>query len=144
MFTPIGSQSVHLSNITFEFRELYKRDGSADFVLATFEADTADANHGSLSFHAPHIQLAEPVTAPLVDGMVTFPPGSLRMEVSSVIVSDGEVLFGGVRSSGVYVNTGAAIGRRTPGGGFAFVDAPFEAGGYVFVLNTEAGTGATR
>jgi hypothetical protein len=144
MFAPGGNQSVNLSNITFEFRERYKRGGAADFVLTSFEAGTADANHGSLSFRNPHIQLAEPITAPLVDGMVTFPPGSLRMEVSGVIVSDGEVLFGGARSSGVYVNTGAAIGMRTPDGGFAFVDAPFEAGGYVFVLNTEAGTGATR
>lgn len=144
MFAPNGGQSVALSNIAFELRELKKRDGTIDVILTTFEADASDTDHGPMSFIAPHVRLVDPVSAPLVDGTLTFPAGSLRMEVSSVIASDGELLFGGARSSGIYVNTGSAPATRTPDGGFAFVNAPFEAGGYVFVLNTEAGTGSPR
>jgi hypothetical protein len=131
-----GSQSVDLSNITFEFRELHKHDGSADLVLTAFDADAADIVHGEMTFIAPHIHLAAPVSAPLVNHRVTFPAGALRMQISSMIE--------GARSSGTYVNTGSAIAMRAPNGGFAFVDAPFEAGGYVFVLATEASIGTAR
>lgn len=144
MFAPNGGQTVALSNITFEYSELHKHDGSTDLVLTTFDADAADVAHGEMSFLAPHIHLAAPISAPLVGDRVMFPAGSLRMEVSGVIVSDGEALFGGTRSSGTYVNTGAAIGIRSPNGGFALVDAPFEVEGYRFVLSTEAGSGTAR
>ncbi len=139
MFGPSSDSSTDLSNITFEFRESSMRDGSIDFLLTSFDADAEDADHGSFSVVDPHIRLAAPVSATLVGDTVSFPAGSLRMEVSGVVVSNGEVLFGGQRSSGVYVNTGAAIVARTADG-FAFVDAPFEAGGYRFVLNTEEGS----
>jgi hypothetical protein len=138
MLGPDSSESADLSNIEFGFREAYLRDGSVVFYLASFEADAEDAGYGSLMFVDPHIHLAKPVSAPLVSDTVTFPAGSLRMEVSGIVVSGGEVLFGGERSSGVYVNTGPATVARTADG-FAFVDAPFEAGGYLFVLNTEEG-----
>lgn len=144
MFGPNGDSSTGLSNISFEFRETSMRDGSIEFLLTSFDADADDGGHGSLSFVDPHIHLAKPVSALLVGDLVSFPAGSLRMEVSGVAVSDGEVLFGGQRSSGVYVNTGAATVARTADGGFAFVDAPFEAGGYLFVLNTEEGAVQAR
>ncbi|MFV8750049.1 hypothetical protein ACNOYE_05835 [Nannocystaceae bacterium ST9] len=137
MFGPNDDAVTELSNISFEVREVFKRDGSIDVHLAGFDADADEGGYGSLSFLDPHIHLAAPVSAPLVADTVRFPAGSLRMEVSGVVVSNGEVAFGGQRSSGIYVNTGTATLARTPDGGFAFVDAPFEAGGYLFVLNTE-------
>jgi hypothetical protein len=66
------------------------------------------------------------------------------MEVSGVVMSEGELLFDGVRSSGVYVNTDVATVARTTDGGFAFVDAPFEVDGNTFVLSTEKGVAEVR
>jgi hypothetical protein len=141
MFGPEGEASTGLSDITFEFREAYLHGGAVDFFLESFDADADHASFGSSTIFDPHIHLAAPVGAPLVGDTVTFPVGSLRMEVSGVVVSDGEALFGGQRSSGVYVNTAAATVVRTDGGGFAFVDAPFEVGGFLFVLSTKSSQG---
>jgi hypothetical protein len=144
MFTPNSDQSIELSNITFEFTELHERGGSTDLVLTAFDADAADVAYEGTSFIAPHIHLAAPISAPLVGDRVTFPAGSLRMEVSSVVGSQGEVRRDGARSSGTYVNTDSARGIRTPRGGFAFIDAPFEIEHFRFVLSTEAGSDTPR
>jgi hypothetical protein len=141
---PEGEAFTELSNITFEFREVTRRDQTIDFFLTSFDADADDTRLGSLAILAPHIHLAAPVGAPLIGDTVSFPAGTLRMEVSGVAMSEGEVLFDGLRSSSVYVNTDVATVVWTIDGGFAFVDAPFEVDRHIFVLSTEKGVAEVR
>lgn len=144
MLAPEGSEAVPLSDIRYELREVVERNGTIQVHLQAFTADVADVSEAGFTFVEPRLRLAAPVSAVQVGDIVEFPVGSLRIEVSAQVMANGELLFMGERSAGVYLNTAPALAERTAEGGLAFVDARFEAGGRMFVLNTEAGVTTPR
>jgi hypothetical protein len=144
--TIIGPDTVanaSLHDISFQFTERLHRSGSVEFRLTDFTARSSTAAYGSFVFTQPSMRLVAPASGTMADERITFPPGSLRMEVTSAITADGEPLFDGRPVSGVYVNTGLATATRSEQGDFSVVEATFEASGYRFVLHTEEGP-ATR
>ncbi|WP_146158004.1 hypothetical protein [Enhygromyxa salina] len=140
IFGPDGDASASLYDITFAFSETHNRDGSVDFTLDSFTALAPSTSYGSFSFANPSIRLAMPAHASLIDEMASFPPGTLRMEVTAAITADGEALFDGKPVSGEYTNSEMAIATRKVDGTFAFIEVPFKAGGYELILNTEDGS----
>jgi hypothetical protein len=91
-------------------------------------------------FTEPSVRLLTPASGSLVGEKVTFPPGSLRMEVTAAITADRKPLFAGRPVSGEYVNTDFATATRSEDGKFSFLEATFEAGGHRFVLRTDGGS----
>lgn len=144
IFGPDGDASASLYDIGFAFTQTHNRDGSNDFLLEQFTALAAPTSYGSFVFSDPSIRLATPAHGSLIDETVSFPPGALRMEVTAAITADGEALFDGMPVSGEYANSDVAIATRKSDGTFAFVEIPFEASGYHFVLNTEDGSFVPR
>ena len=141
---PMGHLSVSLHDISFAFTETVNRSGSVDFRLEEFTAHASTVSHGSFVFTDPSVRLVAPSSGRLVGELISFPPGSLRMEVTAAIMVEGEPVFNGKPVAGEYVNTEWATATRTVDGKFAFTEAIFETGGYHFVLNTEEGSFALR
>jgi hypothetical protein len=137
---PGGDASTTLYDISFQFIERVNRSGSVEFRLDDFTARSSTAAYSSLVFNEPSMRLVAPASGTLVGESITFPPGSLRMEVTAAITTDGELLFGGRPVSGVYVNTDSATATRSEVGKFSIVEATFEASGHRFVLHTDEGS----
>lgn len=140
VFGPGGDASASLYDISFGFTEKLHRSGSVEFRLDDFTARSSTAAYGSFVFTQPSMRLVAPASGTLIGELITFPPGSLRMEVAAAITADGEPLFDGRPVSGEYLNSDSATATRSEDGKFSFVEATFEAGGYRFVLNTEDGS----
>jgi hypothetical protein len=124
----------------FGFTETLNRSGPVEFRLDDFTARSSTAAYGSFVFTEPSMRLVSPASATMAGELITFPPGSLRMEVTAAITADGEPVFDGQPVSGEYVNTNLATATRSESDKFSFVDAAFEMGGYRFVLNTDEGS----
>jgi hypothetical protein len=139
VFGPDGDASAILHDISFGFTETLFRSGSAEFRLDDFTARSSTVAYGSLVFTQPSIRLVAPATGSIAGERITFPPGSLRMQVSAAITADREPLFAGRPVSGEYRNSDFAMATRSGDGTFSFVEATFEASGHRFVLNTENG-----
>ena len=137
---PNGEGSSSLHDITFDFTERYGRDGSVTFILTGFSAEVDDATYGGFGFSSSSLRLASSASGTVSGETVTFPVGSIRMSATSVISVEGEPMFDGAPMTNEYTNTAPATATRTRTGTFEFVDAEFEVQGYVFTLNTEAGT----
>jgi hypothetical protein len=137
---PEGEASASLHDISFGFTERRNRSGSIEFRLDDFTARSSSVAHDSFVFAEPSIRLVAPASGTLVGELITFPPGSLRMNVTAAITAAGEPLFDGRPMSGEYVNSGSATATRSEEGKFSFVEATFEASGYRFVLSTDEGT----
>lgn len=129
--------AASITGASFKFRETLNRDMSIDFTLVSFDAALADASAGSFEFSNARLMLAAPASGRLEGELVTFAPGTLRFAVTASVSVDGERLFGGSPSTSVYTNSGSATAVRTIDGSFGFLEAPFSAGEYAAVLNTE-------
>ncbi|PRP94800.1 hypothetical protein [Enhygromyxa salina] len=129
-----------IADASFEVHEVLNRDLSIDFTLSSFDATVTDTSAGSFDLRDVQVSLARPASGRLEGDQVTFAPGTLRFIVSAVVSVDGEPLFGGLPSRAEYSNSAPATATRSLDGSFAFVDAPFEAGAYTAVLNTEPST----
>jgi hypothetical protein len=142
VFGPGGdaSASASLSDISFSFTETLHRSGAVEFRLDDFTARSSTAAYGSFVFTQPSMRLVAPASGSMTGERITFPPGSLRMEVTAAITVDGDLLFDGRPISGEYLNSDSATATRSEDGKFSFVAAAFEAGEYRFVLNTEEGS----
>jgi hypothetical protein len=140
VFGPHGDASVSLSDISFQSTQRLYNSGSVEFRLDDLTARSSTVAYGSLVFTAPSMRLVAPASGKMAGERITFPPGSLRMEVTAAITVDGEPLFDGQPVSGEYVNTGLATATHSEDGNFSFTEATFEASGYRFVLDTEAGS----
>lgn len=136
---PEGNTNVPLYDLRFAYTELRNRDGSAELELRELSAHAATTAYGSFVLHDPSLSLAAPARGLLKGEQVSFPPGALRLEVSASLSVDGQPMFEGKPTSGQYVNTGVATAIRGDEGSFALVEASFELGAYLFVLNTESG-----
>jgi hypothetical protein len=137
---PMGNLSASLHDISFIFTETLNRSGTVDFRLEEFTADASTVSYGSFVFSDPSVRLVAPASGRVSGESISFPPGSLRMEVTSAITVEGEPMFNGKLVAGEYVNTEWATATRTVDGKFSFAEAGFETGGYRFVLNTEEGS----
>jgi hypothetical protein len=140
VFGPGGDASASLHDISFGFTETLNRSGTVEFLLDDFTARSSTVAYGSLVFTEPSMHLVAPASGTMIGEQVTFPPGSVRMEVTAEITADGEPLFDGRPMSAEYLNSDSATATRSEDGKFAFVEATFEAGTYRFVLNTAEGS----
>jgi hypothetical protein len=140
IFGPGGDASTTLHDIAFGFTETLNRSGAVEFRLDELTARSSSVAYGSLVFTEPSMRLVAPTSGTTTGEVITFPPGSVRMEVTTAITADGEPLFDGRPVSGEYLNSDSATATRSEDGKFSFVEATFEAGGYRFVLNTEEGS----
>ncbi|NJK30998.1 MAG: hypothetical protein HC927_00540 [Deltaproteobacteria bacterium] len=137
VYGPGQSIVAELGTASFEFRETLNRDLSIDFLLTSFDAAVADTTVGSFALRDVQLELAAPASGRLDGETVTFAAGTLRMAVTAKVDVDGEPLFDGAATTAEYTNSGPATALRRLDGSFAFVDAPFEVGGYSAVLVTE-------
>jgi hypothetical protein len=138
---PNGRTNTTLLGISYEFSETHNLDGSIDFLLTDFNAIATTTEYGDFTYVDPSLRLRAPASGRLVGEQVSFPAGSLRIEVSAAIVSGRqELLFDGERITGVFANTEDAIATRTADDTFAIVEATFAADDHLFVLATRWGT----
>jgi hypothetical protein len=137
---PAGEATARLHDISFGFTETLNRSGSIEFLLDHFTARSSSVAYGAFLFTEPSMRLILPASATMDGERITFPPGSLRMAVTAAMAVDGEPLFDGQPVSGEYVNTDLATATRSEDGKFSFVEAPFQMGGYRFVLDTQEGS----
>jgi len=121
--------------VAYSFREASSGDGSTTLSLLEFQAELDDADHDGLHFEAPQIWLSAPAVALVEGDSLRFPTAALHFEASAVLSSGGVPLFDGERVSFTLSNNAPALALRS-GEGFAFVELPFEAGGYPIVVNT--------
>jgi hypothetical protein len=136
LFTADGPEQASIGEVAFSLRETTTSDGVFSLSLVEFDAQIADASHDGLHFSAPRLRLSSPAAA-LVDGdSLRFPTAALRFEASAVVSADGVPLFSGERVTLEVSNSGPAKAVRT-GEGFAFIELPFEVGGYPLLVNTQ-------
>ncbi|WP_106393086.1 hypothetical protein [Enhygromyxa salina] len=137
VFGPGVDTSATIEHATFEIHEVLNRDLSIDFTLTSFDATVTDTRAGSFDLRDVQVSLAGPASGTLEGDAVIFAPGTLRFTVSSIVSVDGEPLFAGLPTRAEYSNSAPATATRSLDGSFAFLNAPFEVGEYIAVLNTE-------
>jgi hypothetical protein len=140
---PDSEVTANLYDISFAFTERRYHSGSVEIQLDDFSARSSTAAYDSFEVTQPSMRLVAPASGSMTGEtgeIITFPPGSLRMEVTAALTSNGDPLFDGQRMSGEYLNSDSATAIRTEDDKFSFLEATFEAGGYRFVLSTEPGS----
>ncbi|MCA9701970.1 MAG: hypothetical protein KC431_30895, partial [Myxococcales bacterium] len=137
LFTADGLEQASIGEVAFSVREGSSGDGTTMLSLLEFEAEIADADHDGLHFEAPQLWLTSPAAALVEGDSLRFPAAALRFEASAVLSVDGVYLFEGERVTLEVSNSAPALALRS-GEGFAFVELPFEVGGYPIVVNTQA------
>jgi hypothetical protein len=133
------NMSTGLYDIGFAFTQTHNRDGTSSFELERFTAKAESTSFAGVTLTDATVRLVATAHGSLVGETVSFPPGSLRMEVTAAVEVDGEQLFNGEPVSGEFVNRAVAIATRLPDDTFSIKEAPFEAGGYPLILTSAAG-----
>jgi hypothetical protein len=136
-FSPAGEDSVDLPRVGFEFEEQLCDQSTCGFTLTRLDGTLSFVELGDYTFENVSYSLRVPAHGVIAGQSITFPAGSVRLDVSADAMLAGQSIWRVASGSFEVHNTSLAVAERTSSG-FAFTDLEFAVGDEALVFTTES------